>query len=42
MNLELPEYFLLAIAVALGIGIRHWWKNRRRPEQESASSMQER
>lgn len=31
MDLELPEYLLLAVAVVLGLGIRHWWRNHRKP-----------
>lgn len=31
MDLELPEYLLLAVAVLLGVGIRHWLKSRRSP-----------
>jgi hypothetical protein len=30
MDLELPEYLLLAAAVVLGLSIRHWWRNHRK------------
>jgi hypothetical protein len=39
MDLELPEYLLLAVAVVLGLGVRHWWKNhRQRSERDQRRS----
>ena len=30
VELELPEYLLLALIAAVGVAVRHWWQHRHR------------
>lgn len=41
MNLELPEYVLLALVIALGVAGRHWWQRHQRTRQETPTDPQD-